>query len=60
MADITMCKDVTCPNAQTCYRFMANVNPFRQSFFIKSPLKEDKTCDEYWKDERHKILRRSK
>lgn len=49
MADITMCKDATCPNAQTCYRFKANVNPYGQYFFINSPLKEDKTCDEYWK-----------
>ena len=60
MADITMCNDTKCPRCLTCYRFMADVNPTRQSFFINSPLKEDKTCDEFVKDERHHILRRTK
>ena len=55
-----MCKDTLCPRAMECYRFVADVNPIRQSFFINSPLKEDKSCDEYWLDERHKILRKTK
>lgn len=60
MADITMCNDNTCPRAGHCYRFTANANPDRQSYFIQSPLQEDKSCNEYWLDERHKILRRDK
>lgn len=58
MADITKCHGTGCPKAHECYRFTAPSNEYRQSYFIKVPLKEDKTCDEYWKDERHHILRR--
>jgi len=39
---------------------MADVHIIRQSFFVNSPLKEDKSCDEFVLDERHKILRRNK
>lgn len=60
MADITMCKGTTCPVKESCYRFTAPINDWRQSFFIEVPIKEDKTCDEYWKDERHKTIRRIK
>jgi len=60
MADISMCNDTLCPRCTECYRFMADVHPFRQSFFVNSPLKEDKSCDEFVLDERHKILRRNK
>jgi len=54
MADITMCKDKTCPKASSCYRYTAPINELRQSFFIVSPLKEDKTCNEYWNNKNHK------
>jgi lipoate synthase len=60
MADITMCQDSSCPNAGQCYRYTANVSTHRQSYFVVSPLKEDKSCDEFVLDERHKILRRNK
>ena len=59
MADITMCKDNTCPNAGHCYRFTANANELRQYYFVVSPLKDDKSCDEFLADERHKILKRN-
>ena len=59
MADITMCKDVTCPQADKCYRFTANTSDI-QSYFVVSPLKDDKTCDEFWLDERHKIFIQNK
>ena len=59
MADITMCKDNSCPRAGQCYRFTANASDLYQSYFISSPLKDDKSCDEFWLDERHKILRRT-
>lgn len=43
MADITMCNDKSCPHASKCYRFTANANPYRQSYFMESPL--DKNND---------------
>ena len=55
-----MCNDTLCPRCTECYRFMADVHTIRQSFFVNSPLKEDKSCDEFVLDERHKILRRNK
>jgi len=48
MADITKCKGTNCPNKETCYRFTAISNEYRQSFFAEVPLKSDNTCDEYW------------
>ena len=57
MADITMCKGTDCPMKNNCYRHTASVNMYRQAYFINVPLKEDKTCDEFWQDERHKIER---
>ena len=50
MPDITMCMDQTCEQRQTCYRFNATPNPWRQSYFIGSPRGE-LTCDSYWKTE---------
>ena len=41
MADITMCDDKECPRAHTCYRFTANANPYRQSYFMQSPRHGD-------------------
>ena len=60
MADITKCKGTNCPNKETCYRFTATSNEYRQSFFVEVPLKSDNTCDEYWKDERIKVLKKEK
>lgn len=46
MADITMCKDDTCPMAKDCYRHNAKANPFWQSWFVDSPRKGDE-CSEF-------------
>jgi hypothetical protein len=43
-----MCKGTGCPKKVYCYRYTAPVNEYRQSYFIIVPLKEDKTCDEFW------------
>ena len=51
-----MCNDTSCHRAGQCYRFTANASDY-QYYFMTSPLKEDKSCDEFWLDERHKILR---
>ena len=47
MADITMCSGDGCTIKESCYRFKALVNEFRQSFFMEVPGK-DETCDYYW------------
>jgi hypothetical protein len=47
MADITMCLDHDCPRKDSCYRFIAPENPYRQSYFQKSPRKGDEACDMY-------------
>lgn len=51
MADITKCEGINCPLKETCYRFTAPDNKHRQSYFVETPIKEDKTCNEYWKEE---------
>lgn len=55
MADITMCKDLACPLAETCYRMKAEPNKHWQSYFLNSPRKEDK-CEHYQPIEEDKIM----
>ena len=63
MADITKCKGGNCTMKYTCYRFLAEDNEYRQSYFMKVPSKgldenNQTICDEYWlrdKIERIKI-----
>jgi hypothetical protein len=45
--DITMCKGTDCPLKQTCYRFTAINNEYRQSYFVEPPIKDNK-CEMYW------------
>jgi hypothetical protein len=47
MADITMCVGTDCPHKETCYRFMAKPNEYRQAYFTNPPIKDGK-CDMYW------------
>lgn len=47
MADITMCKGEMCANKEKCYRFTAPANPYWQSYYIPSPIKNGH-CDEFW------------
>lgn len=47
MADITKCEGINCDKRLTCYRFIANENPYRQPYFAEMPLKDDGTCNEY-------------
>lgn len=44
MPDITMCNGEGCPVKESCYRFMAIANEYRQSYFLSSPIKDGK-CD---------------
>jgi len=45
--DITMCKGTDCPAKESCYRFTATPNEFRQSYFMEPPIKDGK-CEMYW------------
>ena len=51
MADISMCDNKTCTLKETCYRFNAPVNKYRQSY---ADFKQDERgkCDYYWKIEK--------
>jgi len=44
MADLTMCDRKDCPSCDKCYRFMAEPNPYRQSYFAPpyEPIKDDR------------------
>ncbi len=50
MADISMCRNEFCTLKETCYRFNAPVNEYRQSY---ANFKQDTNgkCDSYWEDE---------
>lgn len=52
--DITMCKGTNCAAKESCYRFTATPNEFRQSYFMEPPIKDGK-CDYYWGDTQHEI-----
>jgi hypothetical protein len=47
MADITMCSGEGCSVKESCYRFKAPVNEFRQAYFMGVPG-IDETCNYYW------------
>lgn len=50
MADITKCEGKNCPLKESCYRYTAKDNEYRQSYFIKTPYSFlNKKCDEYMK-----------
>jgi hypothetical protein len=58
MPDITMCKGqvggIICPYKDKCYRYTAEPNKYRQSFFVELPIKDAK-CDYYWGDNAESI-----
>ena len=47
MPDISMCHDKTCTKRKDCYRYRAQANEFRQSYFMGSPKNEDGSCDHH-------------
>jgi hypothetical protein len=49
MPDISMCPGEGCPNKESCYRYLAKPDKYWQAYFVGSPVKEDGTCDYYWK-----------
>lgn len=46
MADITMCTGGGCEARETCYRFTAKPNEYRQSYFMEVPIKKN-GCEYY-------------
>ena len=42
-----MCKGINCEQRRTCYRYLANANPHRQSYFSETPTTKEGKCDEY-------------
>jgi len=57
MSDITMCKgqmlEITCQRKESCYRFTAIPNEYRQSYYSVAPLIIDENkqqqCSHYSK-----------
>jgi len=49
MADITKCSGIGCDLKDNCYRFTAKASEFRQAYFFNVPIKENQTCNYYWK-----------
>ena len=56
MPDICMCQGTGCPMKETCYRYTAEPNPYRQSYFAVVPVADlatygdvpsKKVCDYY-------------
>ena len=45
--DGTMCQGTDCPHKETCYRFTAKPNEYRQAYFVEPPIKDGK-CEMYW------------
>lgn len=46
MPDITMCQSEVCIVRETCYRYTAKPNKYRQSYFFRAPGKDEK-CKYY-------------
>ena len=42
-----MCVGTNCPQKESCYRFTAKPNEYRQAWFTESPIKDGK-CEYYW------------
>lgn len=47
MADITKCKGYNCNMKESCYRFIAKDNEYRQAYFSELPINKDGSCDMY-------------
>lgn len=57
--DITMCVGTDCPHKEKCHRYTAKPSEFRQSWFMKPPIKNGK-CDMFWGDNAEAVLNQLK
>lgn len=48
MPDITMCEGTGCQQRNTCHRFLAKPDEYRQAYFVTPPVEADGTCKHYW------------
>ena len=51
MSDITKCPGTDCPLKQSCKRFTAKSNEYRQAYFLDPPYHinyEGFSCEMYW------------
>jgi len=48
MADISMCSGKGCELKETCYRFKAKPNEYRQAYFFNAPKSSPTNCIYYW------------
>ena len=55
MPDISLCSGEGCNKKDTCYRFLAEPNKYRQSYFSAPPL-VSKVCEYYmeYNDDTHR------
>ncbi len=63
MPDIAMCRDVACPQRETCYRYRAFPCGYqdpktgeyneRQSYFAESPRPKRGKCKHHWDAKQH-------
>ena len=58
MADITMCSGTNCPRKKECYRFTAQANEYRQSWFCEPPFKIAE--NKFWGDANEGIFNQLK
>ena len=42
-----MCRNKKCQLRFTCFRFMAEDNPYRQSYFLTNPKPVNGKCDDF-------------
>lgn len=47
--DISMCENTSCPSKETCYRFKAVPNEYRQSYMEFKVKEGEKKCYHYMK-----------
>ena len=52
MPDISMCMNKSCPSKDTCYRFTASPNVWRQSYMDFKVAEGLDKCKSYWQDAR--------
>ena len=57
--DITMCFGGVCPIKESCYRFTAEPNEFRQAYFSTPPF-ENSTWKMYWGEASESIFNQLK
>jgi len=49
MPDITMCTNESCELRNECFRFRAEPNEYRQSYFMTNPQPVNGECDDFMK-----------